>query len=66
MLAKNSVKQKLNFTRSALFHVETRVSLEYFVNDSPWKHAFASNSPETSSNLISWTILVTLRPFKQF
>ena len=27
-------KQKLNFPRSALFHMETRVSLKYFVNGS--------------------------------
>ena len=26
-------KQKLNFSRSALFHRKTRVSLKYFVND---------------------------------
>ena len=26
-------KQKLNFSRSALFHLKTRVSLKYFVND---------------------------------
>ena len=30
--AKTLEKQKLNFYRSALFHMETRVNLKYFVN----------------------------------
>ena len=29
-------KQKLNFSRSELFHMKTRVSPKYFVNDSRW------------------------------
>ena len=33
MLAKSYEKQKLNFSCSALFHMKTRVSLKYFVND---------------------------------
>ena len=41
-------------------------SLKYFVNDCLWKQFFASNSPQTPSNLISLTILVTVRPFTQF
>ena len=45
--------------------METRISLKYFVNGSLWKDVFASNSPKTPSNLISLTILVTLRPFTQ-
>ena len=53
----------LNFSRSALFHMETRVSLKYFVNGCLWKHIITSNSPQTPSNLISLTILVTLRSF---
>ena len=32
ILAKNSWKKKLEFSRSGLFHMETRVSLKYFVN----------------------------------
>ena len=32
ILAKNSWKRRLNFSRSALFHMETRVSLKYFAN----------------------------------
>ena len=66
MLAKNSLKQELNFFRSVLFHMETRVTLKYFVNGGLWKQFFASNSTQTSSNLISLTILVTLRPYTQF
>ena len=32
-LVKHPEKQKLNFSRSALFHMKTRVCLKYFVND---------------------------------
>ena len=32
ILAKTAEKKKLNFSRSALFHIKTRVSLKYFVN----------------------------------
>ena len=32
-LAKTLEKQKLNFSRNALLHVKTRVTLKYFVND---------------------------------
>ena len=46
--------------------MKTRVSLKYFVNDCLWKHCFASNSPQTPSNLISLIILVTLSSFTQF
>ena len=48
-LEKNLVKQKLNFSRSALFVMKIRVSLKHFVNDCLWKHLFASNSPHTPS-----------------
>ena len=58
-------KQKLNFSRSTLFQVKIRVTLRYFVNDCLRKHFLASNSPQTPSNLISLTILVTRRLFKQ-
>ena len=46
--------------------METRVSLKYFGNGCLWKHIFASNSPQTSSYLISLLILVTLRPLIHF
>ena len=59
-------KQKLNFSHSALFHMKTRVSLKYFVNDCFGKPPFDSNSPQIPLNLISLTILVTLRPFTLF
>ena len=32
-LAKISLKKKLSFSRSALFHMKTTVRLKYFVND---------------------------------
>ena len=47
-----------------LFH--TKTSLKYFVNDCLWKPLFDSNSPQTPTNLIFLTILVTLRPFTLF
>ena len=46
--------------------MEARVRIKHFVNDCLWKHIFASNLPQTPSNLISLTILVALRPFTQF
>ena len=33
ILAKAFEKQKLNFSRGALFHMKTRVRLKYFVGD---------------------------------
>ena len=33
ILVRTLEKQKLNFFHSALFHLKTRVSLKYFVND---------------------------------
>ena len=66
ILAKPLEKHKLNFSHSALFHMKTIASLKYFVNDCLWKHLFASNLPQTPSNLISLKILVTLRPLIQF
>ena len=31
-------KEKLNFCRSALFHMKTRVGLKYFLNDCGYSH----------------------------
>ena len=33
ILAKSLEKQEVNFSRSTLFHMKTRVDLKYFVND---------------------------------
>ena len=66
IIAKTLEKQKLDFSRSALCRMKARVSLRHFVNDYLWKQFFASNSSQTPSDLISLTILVTLRPFTQF
>ena len=66
ILEKTSGKQKLNFARSALIHMKTRVSRKHFVNDCLWKQFFTFSSSQTPSNLISLTILLTLRPFSQF
>ena len=46
--------------------MKTRASLTNFVNDCLWKQYFASNLPQTPSNLISLTILVTLKSFTLF
>ena len=59
-------KEKLNFSRCALSATKTGVSLRYFVSYCLWKLFFDSNSPQTPSNLISVTFLVTLRPFTWF
>ena len=53
----------MNFYRRTLSHIKTRACLKYFVNDCLWKQFFASNSPQTPSNLISLTIVESLRPF---
>ena len=59
-------KQKLTYSHSALFHMKFRVCLNYFVNDCLWKQFLASNSPQTHSSLIFWTIFVTLRHLTKF
>ena len=46
--------------------MKTRVSLKYFVSYCLWKLFFDSYSPQTPSNLISLTILVTVSPFTLF
>ena len=46
--------------------MKTGVSLKYFVSYCLWKLFFDSNSPQTSSNLISLAFFVTLRPFTLF
>ena len=66
ILAKNSGKIEIKFFLQYAISHKTRVSLKYFVNDYFRKEFFASNSPQTSSNLICLRILVTLRPFTQF
>ena len=46
--------------------MKTGVSLKDFVSYCLWKPFFDSNSPQTSSNLISLAFFVTLRPFTLF
>ena len=65
ILTKNDEKQELNLSRSALFHLETRVSLKYFVNYL-WKEFLVLTSRQTPSNLIFLTIFVTLISFTHF
>ena len=62
LLAKTLEKQKSNFPHTAVFHMKTKASLKYFVNDCLWKHVLASNSPQNPSNLTSLVILVIVRP----
>ena len=40
ILTKTPEKWKLNFFRSALFHMKTRICLKYFVYDCLWKQFF--------------------------
>ena len=63
ILPKTIQTQKQNFSRCALFHMETTVSLKYFDNDCLWKHFLASKMPQNASNLISLKKLVTLSHF---
>ena len=56
----------MNFSRSALFHMETRVFLKYFVRGCLWKKALASNLPQVPSNVICLPILVALCSLTQF
>ena len=65
-LRKSSEKHKLKFFRSTLFHMKTRVSLKYFVNDCFWKEFLTSNLPQIPSNLICLTFFVNLWPLTQF
>ena len=46
MLGKAFERWKLNFSRSALFHIETKVCVKYFVHDCLWKEFFDSNLPQ--------------------
>ena len=66
LVTKTLEKQKLNFSCSALFHMKTRVNLKHFVSYCICELFFDSNSPQTPSNLIYLTNLVTLRPFIPF
>ena len=43
--------------------MKTRVYLKYFVSDYLWKEFLTFSSPQTSSNLISFPVFVTLRSF---
>ena len=66
LLAKLSLKKKkLNFFRSALYDMETRVLLIYFVRVSLWKQCFGSKLRQLSWNSIFLTILLTLRSLMQ-
>ena len=55
---KHLAKKKLNFSRSALFHMKTKVCLKQFVHDCLQIHFFASNLPQAPYNLICLSIFV--------
>ena len=57
--------RNLTFHVKVLFHTTTKFCLIYFGKDCLQKQHFASNSTKTPSNLICFTILVTLRPLTQ-
>ena len=53
--------QHLNFSSSSVFFMKSRASLKYFVTDCLRKTFLDPNSTQTHSNLISSTILVSVR-----
>ena len=65
-IGKDLEKYKLNFFHSAVFQIKTTTKLKYFVNGCLWKPYFDFHWPQTSSNLNSLAILVTIRPFTLF
>ena len=46
-------KQKLSFSCGAVFHLQTRVSLKYFLNVCFWKHIFGFNFFQNTARLTS-------------
>ena len=66
ILSENSSKIDIKlFPLCAISH-ETRAIVKYFVSYCLCKSFFDCNSPQTTSNLITLTFLVTLRPFNCF
>ena len=64
ILARNSSKIEIKlFTRCALFHMKTRVTVKYFGSYRLQNLYFDSKLPKIPSNLIGLTFLVTLRLF---
>ena len=54
ILAKTLATQKLNFSRIQLFHIKTRVSLKYIVND-----CRIAYNKTASKNLLNSTMTTT-------
>ena len=59
-------KQKLNFSRGALFQMKIRVCLKYFLKDCLWKQFLVSNLLYTPSKFTCMAIFVTLTSLTQF
>ena len=55
-VAKNSWKMETGLLPQTPFHTKTTACLKYFLNDCLWKQFFASNSRQTTSNLMLLTI----------
>ena len=53
----------MKFSPIQLFHRKTRV-LIYFFHDCLWKQLFASNLPQSPSNLIFWTFFGSYEAFQ--
>ena len=64
--SKKLLEKEIKLFPFSLLHLKNGVSLKYFVTDCLWKSFFDSNSSQTSSKLISLTILVTMRLFTMF
>ena len=67
IVARNSSKIEIKlFTRCALFHMKTRVSVKYFGSYRLQNLYFDSKLPKIPSNLIGLTFLATLKLFALF
>ena len=53
-------KKQLNFSRVVLFHIETKVSLRYFITACVWKTFFDSNSSSTPPTLFPFRMFLNL------
>lgn len=59
-------KERLNFSRSSLYYMKTRVYLRYFFHDSLWRRVFWLQVFPDLFKLGLFDNLVTLKRFTQF
>ena len=66
IIAENCGKIEVKIFPYFALSQETESLSNIFFHDCLWKQLFGSNSSQSSSNLILWTNLVTMRFFTQF